>query len=258
MQPTFGKLACLVLLLFTHVAQAAPLALKTASQLLSAPRYYRDLNNGQMHGLCIEIMAALEQQDPELQFYGQQRTLPWGKLQQQLQSGEVDVFFGMYRTREREETYRFADTPLYTMTHRVAVRSNDHVAINNLADIAALGDEGKVLVLAESGAAGYLRAHAPEIQLIEVPTLPAALEALNRGLGRFVYYHELGLINQIRQTGLQNDIIIIPKEFNRYQHYAAFSPGSDPRMIKRIDQALKQLKDKGTLAALYTKYLMNL
>jgi len=84
--------------------------LQTAAQE-SLPKYFK-LEDHSMGGVCIDIMAAIEKVDPEIQFKGYQTFLPFKRLQQYLEDGKLDVFFGFKKTSNRESQFIFLDRPL--------------------------------------------------------------------------------------------------------------------------------------------------
>ena len=108
----------------------AALELKTSAQD-SPPKYYlRD--DGSMGGICVDILHAIETVDPGLSFKGHEEFLPFKRLQLYLESGKLDVFFGLKNSPERLDKFQFSAIPLYRLKYVVAVRSDDRADIESL------------------------------------------------------------------------------------------------------------------------------
>ena len=121
-----GKVCSTVLLLLCLLANpfgAAALEIKTAAQD-SPPKYFLQ-GDGNMSGICIDILRAIEAVDPQLRFSGENRMLPFKRLQLYLESGELDVFFGLKKTASRNEKFYFSRLPLYPLKYVIAVRNED-------------------------------------------------------------------------------------------------------------------------------------
>jgi hypothetical protein len=73
--------------------------LHTAAQD-SAPKYFLNKN---MDGLCVEIINAIEKVNSSIKFKGYETFLPFKRIQNNLEDGKIDVFFGFTKSKEREE-----------------------------------------------------------------------------------------------------------------------------------------------------------
>lgn len=230
--------------------------LNTAAQANSFPKYYKNPNTGKMQGLAIDIMHAIEQQNSHLKFKGYDRPMPWKRLQDYLQRGKIDIFFGMTKNAQREHIYQFIPTPLYDVNHIVAVRSDDNIKVTDYNDIARLGNQGIILTIAGSAIVNYLTAQNEQLIVDSSGlTISDTLERLVRHRGRFVYYHDLGLYGDIKRYNYQAQVKVLPTSFRHYSHYAAFSPSVPKTVVSEVTDALNSLQQNGKLQAIYERYI---
>jgi glutamate/aspartate transport system substrate-binding protein len=232
----------------------APLRLRTCSQSDLPLKF--DLGNPARPGICVEIIQALQRLDPGLQFLGLERDLPLKRVAQELANHELDLFFSMIDTPQRLRLgVDFLDEPvLYESRHQVAVRADDPIQVRSLRDIAALGDQGVVLVTYGTAYAEYLKDQ-PGLQLSHL-TLSnhKNLEMLLRGRGRFFYHAGSTLRSQIALDGLEDRVRVLPAVFKVDAQRLAFSPRLVPGARQRVVSALRQLEQRGELQALRERY----
>lgn len=251
----FIKYIVMSLLVFMTLASSAlAIELKTAAQD-SAPKYFK-LKNGKMGGLCVDIMQAIEKIDPEIKFVGHETFLPFKRMAQQLENGDIHVFFGFVKNKSREEKYNFVNIPLYQVNHVVAIRSDDNVDVKSFDDIRALGNDGKILTIFGTSTYRYLNKQGG-LQIDDGgKNIPAVLKMLLLKRGRFAYYHNLGLATSIRNEGLQDKVKILPTSFREYYQYAAFSKKIPQETVVEVEKALKKLSASGELARILDKYII--
>ncbi len=243
--------APLLLLMVALPAQA--LELRTAAQD-SAPKYLRQAD-GSMGGICIEIMQALEQADPDLRFTGTDNFMPFKRLQRQLANGEIDVFFGFKRTGSRLAKYRFLDNPLYQVNYVLAARRDDPLSIQSFDDLIDAVDDARVATVGGSAASKFLREQGSGLRINDSLTSPTQLmNILQVGRIRFAFYHDLGLEHVIDAEGFESSLKILPVSFSRYNHYVAFSKDTADSTIARVEKALEKIREDGTLARIQRKY----
>ena len=101
----------IVLVLIAMAFPALAIDLRTAAQE-SVPKYFK-LEDNTMGGICVDIIKAIEDIEPRITIHGYQEFLPFKRLQNNLRSGQLDVFFGLKMTEERREIYQFLEIPLY-------------------------------------------------------------------------------------------------------------------------------------------------
>lgn len=220
------------------------------------PKYYIENigNECVVRGLCPEVMRLIEKKAPNIKFVAPPELVRFNRIKSDLQHGVIDVFLGMTRTPEREKQFIYLDPPLYSLTHVLAVRHNDPIIINSFDDIRQLEEKGKILTNQGTSSANYLRKQGGLSVDAGAMTLSQNLTKLEKGRGRFVYFHNLGLINTIRMEGWEEKVKILPVSFHSYSHYLVFSRYADPEAVRIVKRALKELAESGELQAVTEKY----
>lgn len=248
-------LAILLTLLFPLCSQAEPIELRTAYQN-SFPKYYNHNQSEKAvpQGLCIDILQAIEK-TAGITIKAPSGFLPFKRLQNQLATGEIDIFIGMAKNKSRLAKYTFLNTPLYAVHHVLAARQDDTVNIHSLDDIVTLAPNNIILTNFGTATERLLKAHKGLNVDSEGTTLQANLKKLLYGRGRFICFHDLGLKAAIRQHGYSGTIKVLPITLRTYYHYIAFAPDTPTAVITKVDLALQKLQEDGTLAALHEKYV---
>lgn len=243
-----------MLALACHPVSAQPPRLRTCSQAELPLKF--DLRNPERPGICVEIIRALELLDPQLRFDGLQRELPLKRVTQELATHQLDLFFSLIDTPERLQLgLDFLDAPvLYESRHQVAVRADDRVQIGSLADIAALGPEGVVLVTHGTAYVEHLQRQ-PGILISKLALNNSQnLKMLLLGRGRFFYHAGSTLRSQIAQDGLGDRIRVLPAIFHSDKQRVAFSSRLNPELRSRVVSGLRQLEGSGQLQRLRQRY----
>ena len=246
------KLTFTALLISLLPLSSYAIDLKTAAQE-SAPKYTLGAG-GNMEGLCIDIMQAITKVDPSITFNGQDKFLPFKRLQVELEKSKLDVFFGFKDNAKRLKQYNFLQLPLYQINYVVAVKIDDNVNITSLDDVLALGDKGKLLTVSSTGASKFLAKKEGLIVDDHAKSTKAMLKKLIAGQGRFAFYHDLGLQETVRSEGLEGKVKVLPVTFLTYYHYAAFSKSVSAEAVKQVETALNKVKSSGELTKIHTKY----
>ena len=247
-----------VVLILVYPGITFGVELKTGAQD-AYPKFF--LNDaGEMSGLEIDIMRALEQNVPDLRFVGRETPditfVPWKRQQKELEDGVQDVIFGIVKTDARlKRGFVYIDPPLYTIHNVIAVRADDPVQVDSFDDIAALGENGIILALAGAASKQFLEQQDAPLQIDGgAHTARRNLHKLIGKRGRFFFYQDLGLKAMIKYEGLTEKIKILPAQFRTYTHHMAFSPQVSPDVIAQIEDALKELEANGELQRLFDKY----
>lgn len=247
----------LVFVLMVPVGAFA-IELKTSAQDLF-PKFYVD-SSGRMTGINIDIMKAIEKEVPNLKFAGKESDkinfAPWKRTQAWLESGEIDIVFGMSKSKKRlKRGFVFIDTPLYTVKNILAVRSDDNIQINSFGDIEKLGKKGTILVMPGTATYRFLQSQKHKLFIdYSGRIISQNLKKLVKGRGRFFFSHDLGILSTIKVEGYMGKIKTLPNVFRTYYHNAAFSSKVPRNTVEKVGKALKKLEQNGTLKKIYKKY----
>jgi ABC-type amino acid transport substrate-binding protein len=213
-----------------------------------------DWRNADKPGLCIEVMQALTRTDPELRFVGIEQEMPLKRVESELASGELDVFFGLIKTPERHALMFIESPALYAVRHQVAVRASDTVQVNTLDDIRKLGKEGLVLTTQGTAYPHYLDDFAGLYVDTSTSNNSQLFKMLLAGRGRFFYQGDSTLRSQIKTDGLEAMVRILPAVFKIDSQLVAHAPSLSAGKLRRLRLALEQLEKSGELAKLRAKY----
>lgn len=245
----FLLFACVILVL-AQLANA--MEIRVASQD-SAPKYMLS-SDGEMSGICIDIMHAIEADNPSIRFTGAKNILPFKRIESYLQSGRIDAFFGFLKTEQREALYTILPTPIFPVRYVMAVRREDTLQAATMNDIRQLGNGGVVMTIFGTANVDFLNGQSGILVDENAATVSQLLNKLISGRGRFAYYYDIGLIHTIKELGLANKVRILPSVINETWQYVVFSKEADPEKVEAVRKALSKLKGNGTLDAIYRKY----
>ena len=156
----------------------------------------------------------------------------------------------MKKNAERERHYAFLEPPLYQVNSVIAQRADDPIDIRSIEDL--YGET--VLVPLGTATATKLQREHPDINVDAGGDIFICLKKLLHGRGRFIVYHDIGLIGAITAMDLQNQIRIIPHSFDDYYQYAVVSRDLEPAKKDRLQQAIGRLSASGALVKISEGY----
>lgn len=234
-------------------AAAAGDVLRTAAQAGMALKF--NVGGDGPPGFCVDYIQALQRADPGLLFSGLDEALPMPRIESDLATERIDLFFALLKTRERLARFRFVEAPaLYNVRHQVAVRADDGVDVRNFDDIRALGIHGVILATRATGYPSFL-AEQPGLRVDDGAMDNARnLRKLMSGRGRFFYQSDATLRHVIEAEGLQGRVRILPAVFHADAELLAHAPGLAPERLARIVAAMRALELNGAAARLRAAY----
>lgn len=241
-----ATLAALALLLATR---GAAFDLRTAAQEASAPKFVSVQRDGRPHigGLCIDIMHAIEQLEPDLVFVGTQRWQPPARLEAGVAAGTLDVACGFLRTARREARVRYLDPPLFPVRYYLAVRADDDVQVRDWDDVRRLGERGTLLLVHGYGINDLL-ARAGGLRVDAGGRDSATnLGKLLAGRGRFYLHRVPGLQWEIVHGGLQGRVKVLAPAMHSELFYMIVSRTLPAAVGARLAGAIGRLRANGTL-----------
>jgi glutamate/aspartate transport system substrate-binding protein len=203
-----------------------------------------------VEGICTDIIAALERAEPRLRFYGyaQGRALP--AIEAGLGSGHVQAACALMDSSRRRAVARTAGKSLYMIRHRLTGRAGDLARIDDLRDLARL--HALVNVAPSSAMVERLRAAGVEVDESSGDSL-LMLKKVLAGHGRFTYMNELTLQRNLRATGWQDRIRVLPLMEDEPAWFW-LSRKADPGLARLVERALAQVRASGELARIYARW----
>ncbi len=238
--------------LLAPALQAAPeLVLRTAEQSGSVGKYGLQSDSG-MPGICTEILRAVERVDPGLRFAGTSLRAPLRRIETMLAQDQIDAFFCLLKSPEREQQWRYLPVPLYRIRHRVVQRIDDGNEMRSLADLAERSRAKPVLVM--QGTLLKQTLDRANVVTSAPPSEREALQMLLLGRTDAVYGQDIGLLRALREAHMEDRLRLSPTVFAEEFQYAVVSRHLPAEAERRLTQALQALERDGTLRALADKY----
>lgn len=242
---------CLLSALLSLAAPAQELTLRTVQQASSTVKYDPE-GSPLKPGLCLEILRAVERQDPGLHFTGLDQQVPLKRVERLLADGLVDAFFCLLKSPEREKQWRYAPVPLYTIRHVVLQRANDPRTPDTLAELAAWSRRKPVLVM--RGTALARRLLAADVTVAEVGSEREALQMLQLGRADAIYGQDINLQHHVTESKLGDKVKFGRTVFQEEPQWLALRADLPAAYEERLTQALRKLEKDGTLRQLADKY----
>lgn len=245
-----SRLAWMVAFLCQAVA-AQDVSLRTVQQSGSLIKYDAEAGT-RGPGLCLEVLHAVERVDPGLHFTGLEQQVPLKRVERLLSEGQVDVFFCLLKSPEREKQWRYAPVPLYTIRHVIVQRADDPRQFGSLDDVAAASRQKPVLVMRGT----VLSRHLARVGAVvtEVASEREALTMLALGRTDIVYGQDINLQRQVADAGLGGKLKLGGTAFQEEAQFLALRIGLPAVVEDRLTQALRKLEKDGMLRQLYDKY----
>lgn len=226
--------------------------LKTGAQE-SEPKFFKLRSHKDIIGICIDTIRAIEQIEPSIKFVGDQNFIPMRRIEKELERGNLDVFFGFIRTKEREDKYIFIDIPIYYVKNILVSRKNDFIIIENLEEIKKL-DNNLILMASGVAQARTLKEKGYNID-DNGKTLNANLNKLFTNRGRFIYQSEIEMLSAIKNENAEEKIRIHPIQSEKEGRYIAFSKNTPIDVLEKVTKAMKILRDNGELDRIFKIYV---
>lgn len=233
---------CLFSYLFTQ-------ELRTAAQE-SEPKFVKN-PDGSIGGIAVVVMRAIEKVDSSIKFVGDQNFVPFRRIEQSIENGSLDVFFGFAKNEEREAKYVYVNPPIYMVGNAIVVKKAD--SIEDIKDLSQLAGKGIVLTSYGVFQSKLLKDAGADVD-DSATGLDNNLKKLIAGRGRFLMQSEIELKAAIVSGEYQNEVRVLPTLHNLSGRYIAFSKSVNPDLINKVVKALEILEKNGELKTIYNKY----
>ncbi len=243
----------LILSALVPPATASPAVLRTAFQDAAPKSYLGD--DGKVRGLSVDIMQAVARQMSGFRFEYDNRLQPISRIAWGLKEGQLDVFFGMARSDDRDERATlFLLPPLYEVHNVLAVRADDPVKVDSFD---ALRKETDRVILTNFGTATatQLKKQANLEVDAQGQDLADNFRKLLKKRGRFLYFHDLGIWHHIRTENLAKKVRVLPTAFATNAHYLGVNAKIDAKIVAQLSQALSELERSGELRRIHSAYV---
>jgi ABC-type amino acid transport substrate-binding protein len=245
-----------IMLVFLCVIALSPallfsqeLVLKTAYEDV-APKFM--IADGKASGLCVELMDLITK-DSGIKFSAPVEYAPKKRFQGDLETGAIDVMFGMKKDAAREKIYVFGDS-LYSIEYIALARATETAKVKSVNDILALGDKTVVLTVFGAASVDYLKGLKLTVD-DGSKDVESGIMKLTEDRGRFFIYQNLSTMYVLNTSPLKTQVKVIPVDFEKYDHFVAFSKTAKQDAINKIHASIERLKKSGAWAKVTAKYL---
>lgn len=199
--------------------------------------------DGEYKGFNVDLMRAIALElKKDIKFY----PMDWLAAHAALINGKVDLIQGMNFNKQRKEIYDFS-TP-YMLNASVVFTRKDDVSTHSLNDL-----KGKIVAVQRSDFTAYILAEQGEIEVKFVSELITGFNYLIQGKVDAVFSNKLTGIYVINNSNLNNMVKIVGDEINQMDYGVAVKKGND-ELLSQINEALSNLKKKGTYSKIYEKW----
>lgn len=241
------RAGALVAALLLCGAGVAATEIRTAAQVGTEPKFLTDETSGAVVGICIDIMRAVERQDPSLKFSGQQTWQPLTRIYNGMDHGTLDASCGLSHSPERDKKYAYVGPTLFTIRYHLIARIDDPVSITSWDDVRNLGPDG--VVLANRGFAGVMVLEQAGVRLIDAGAASPYLnvQKLLAHRGRFFFHRGPGLQATLNRTGYGSKVRILPVEMAASPLYFVVGKHVEAGVVERLRNALLVLEKNGEL-----------
>jgi len=232
-------------------APAQEVSLRTVQQAGSAVKY---APTGRPHkpGLCMEILRAVERAEPGLRFTGLEQRVPLKRVERLLAEGQVDAFFCLLKSPERERQWRYAPVPLYVIRHVVVQRADDTRHFDTLAELAAASRAKRVLVMRGTAIARHLLQ--ADVTIAEVSSEREALQMLTMGRADLIYGQDINLRHHMADSQLGDRMKVGRTVFQEEPQFLAMRADLPAAIEDKLTQALRKLERDGSLRQIADRY----
>ncbi|MDQ0202633.1 transporter substrate-binding domain-containing protein [Pectinatus haikarae] len=207
-----------------------------------APFSYQD-QDGKQIGYDVDLLDALSK---KLEFTYDLKVMEYDPMLISIQNKEIDMAAGQISiTDERKQKIGFSDPYYYAGLH-AAVKKDS--SINSMDDL-----HGKKIAVEKGTAAHiYVTKNYSDSDIIVFPQQSAAYLEVEKGAADATLYDTPNVLYYL-QTHADSTLRIAGEEVQKVPCGLAFP--KDSKYISQINQALKELKDDGTIDKIQEKWL---
>ncbi|WP_430460938.1 substrate-binding periplasmic protein [Thalassolituus sp. LLYu03] len=237
---------CAFLLIFLSLSVRAECTALTASGNAEYPPYLwrASHNSDALDGAITRLMTTLGERigiPVQMQFVG-----PWGRTQEEVANGNIDLIAGAFYTQARSERMDYI-RPAFQETRSVLWVRNDNVfAYSRLDDL--VGKRGVTVINNSFGQAfdEFAKAH---LEILQVGGLEQALRMISNGRVDYLVYEEqpgLAYIERARIDNLQMLDVPVSSEA-LYLTMSCKSACNTPALKERISAELELMRQEGLM-----------
>jgi polar amino acid transport system substrate-binding protein len=205
------------------------------------------MRDGELSGLSVEVVRALLARTGDSASI---ELLPWTRAMHLVQQQADTALFSTVRTPEREGKFQWVGPIVVGTTSFYSLKSHG-LSIDSMAQAAATGP----LALPKQWYTfEILGAHGFD-NLYGVPSSKQMMTMLKHGRVQLIATEDLTLAGELASVGLRPADVTAHLPFMRSAYYIAFSLPTSAERVARWQQALRQMHEDGSLAAILQRWL---
>ena len=160
----------------------------------------------------------------------------WAQLLKKMDEGKIDLLPAIYRNKERMMKYHFTSSYHQVMEY---VFAREGVIVNKPEDLF-----GKTIAIVESFATvSFLKEHYPKINILEVPSVDAAIDAVITGKADFLFDSLAAMSYSLQQKSITHIRPVFPLENYQLQKLYMASRQDLPLLAGIISKVFDSLDE---------------
>jgi ABC-type amino acid transport substrate-binding protein len=237
--------------LFISTSLSAQTLAETQWMTEQYPPYNFKGDNGQAKGITVDLLLAMIKKAGGTVDRKALRILPWARSYRTLEMDPNTALFSMTYTPEREKLFDFVG-PIVSSHVSLIAKKDRHLKIKNVTDINKLkvgvirDDIGDQLVVKAGVADKHIQRSAKSENMIK---------KLAAGRVDVIAYDPIVTSYLMKKAGMDPSQYAPVYTLKAGKMGYAFYKGTDPAMLKSLQNALDALKADGTLQKIKNEYL---
>lgn len=252
----------LVLLIF-NPASADEIALKKEAlpnnrviKITGHPHYppfvWKDNQSNKLTGIAIEMLQkAFNEINVKVEVVSVDT---WGRAQEEVKLGHVDLLTPPYKTEERENFYKFSKQPMFIDETVLFVKKGKEFIFKNFSDLKAYKG---VAIINDSFGTEFDNYDQKELKILRLKTTEQCFSFLEAGRADYLVAGIYSGMDIVNRRKIKDKIVILPKRVivtGMYSPISLKSKWNRPDIEKYLDRKFVEYAKNGLLKELQEKY----
>ncbi len=226
--------------------------IKITGHPLYPPFVWKDNQTNKLTGIAIELLQkAFSEINVTVEVVAVDT---WGRAQEEVKLGHVDILTPPYKTEERKKFYKFSTQPIFMDETVLFVKKGKEFVFKNFSDLKA---HKGVAIINDSFGTEFDNYDQKELKILRLKTTEQCFNFLEAGRADYLVAGIYAGMDIVDRNNLQDKIVILPKRVITTGMYAPISLKSKwnrPDIEKYLDQKFVEYTKNGFLKELQNKY----
>jgi len=169
-----------------------------------------------------------------------------------VREGTTHLYCGAGRNAEREALYNYSPTPLYNVQNIVIASAAEEIYPKDFAALALMNSHVGGVFGASS--TKYLKKQKDLMVVDSFINIEEGMWAINNGRIRYFFYHDLGLLYNLKKTQMTDTLKVVPTVFREYQHWMISSKTLPGDITEKLNNAITDIYNDGTIETIKAAY----